>query len=149
MSSDRNGQWEWLASTRALQEEYFLDVDFASMTPEDRATYISTNVLAANLELAELLGEVGWKPWTSPRGWINRDEAVVEVVDVLHFIANILAAMDVSEVELWEAYRHKQSVNRQRQTAGYDGRSGKCPNCGRATDDKTTDAPCACARQPR
>ena len=83
--------------------------------------------------------EVGWKPWATPRGWVNRDAAVGELVDVAHFLANLLCALDVSDSEWEYLYRAKQEVNRQRMRSGtYDGVSGKCPRCFRAYDSPTT-----------
>lgn len=88
------------------------------------------------MELSEFMQEVGWKPWATPRGWVNRDAAVGELVDVAHFLANLLCALDVTDAEWQHAYRTKQEVNRQRQRSGtYDGVSGKCYACRRAYDD--------------
>lgn len=95
---------------------------------------MTENHTAAVIELSEFMQEVGWKPWASPRGWVNRDAALRELVDVGHFVANLLCALDVSDAEWERAYRAKQEVNRQRQRDGYDGRA-KCARCGRAYDD--------------
>jgi hypothetical protein len=124
-------RWNWLASTRALQEEYFRRV-FPITDPDELADYVTENHSAAVIELSEFMQEVGWKPWATPRGWVNRDAAVGELVDVAHFLANLLCALDVSDAEWEHLYRRKQEVNRQRQLSGtYDGVSGKCPVCRR------------------
>lgn len=93
------------------------------------------NYAAISVELAEFMQEVGWKDWASPRGWVNRTRAVGELVDVGHFLANLLCALDVTDQEWEDAYRAKQEVNRRRQRDGYDGVSGKCPVCRRSYDD--------------
>lgn len=129
-----SGTWNWLASTRALQEEYF-NRSFPITDPDELADYVTENHSAAVIELSEFMQEVGWKPWATPRGWVNRDAALRELVDVAHFVANLLCALDVSDAEWEHSYRAKQEVNRQRQRDGYDGVTGKCPVCHRAYDD--------------
>jgi hypothetical protein len=127
-------EWRWLASTRVLQREAFGD-DVWPKEGEALATSVIENVTSLVAELSEMLHEVGWKPWATPRGWINRDAFVGELVDVGHFLANLLVAAGVTDAE-WEArYRMKQAVNLERQRRGYDGVSGKCPRCGRSYDD--------------
>lgn len=93
------------------------------------------NYTALVVELSEFLGEVGWKDWATPRGWVNREAAVGELVDVGHFLANILCALGVTDEEWQARYQDKQEVNRQRQRDGYDGVTGKCARCRRSFDD--------------
>lgn len=126
-------EWRWLESTRHLQEESF-GKKFP-LVGDDLADYVTENYAAAVIELGELMQEVGWKPWSTPRGWANREAALGELVDVLHFLANLAVALDVREDELWNRYRAKQNVNRARQRSGYDAREGKCPRCHRSYDD--------------
>lgn len=132
--------WKWLASTRQLQEEYF-GRNFTSEDPDEFADAIVMNHTALVVELTEFMQEVGWKDWATPRGWVNRDAAVGELVDAAHFLANLLVRLNVTDEEWSERYRAKQEVNRQRQRSGtYDGVSGKCWNCDRSYDDAAT--PC-------
>lgn len=129
-------EWRWLASTRRLQEETFR-VDYETLRTDGDvlADYLTENYAAAAIELGEFMAEVGWKPWSTPRGWVNREAAVKELVDVAHFIANLACALNVTDDE-WELrYRQKQQVNRRRQAQSYDSRVGKCQSCGRALDD--------------
>lgn len=82
-------------------------------------------------ELGEFLQEVQWKTWITERGGVNRDQAVGELVDVAHFLANLANALGVTDEE-WEArYIAKQARNAERQRDGYDGTSGKCVDCHR------------------
>lgn len=128
--------WRWLESTRRLQEEAY-GVDFTALAanPDEVADSIVMNHTALIVELSEFLGEVGWKDWSVPRGWINRDAALGELVDAAHFLANILVRLGVTDDEWERRYRAKQDVNRARQRVGYDTREGKCPACKRAYDD--------------
>jgi hypothetical protein len=127
--------WHWLESTRELQREAFgKDVD-GHFDPDDFADSIVMNHTALIVELSEFMGEVGWKDWSTPRGWFNRDAAIGELVDAAHFLANLLVRLDVSDAEWEKRYREKQDVNRTRQRSSYDTRVHKCPRCGRAYDD--------------
>ena len=93
------------------------------------------NVFALEHELHELVDETSWKEWADVEPFINRDAAVKEAVDALHFLINIMLHLDVTPVELLERYRAKNAVNHQRQDDGYDGVSTKCPKCHRALED--------------
>lgn len=126
-------KWQWLETTRRLQEESF-DVHYDSMTGHELADYVTYNSAALSCELGEFLQEIGWKPWANPRGWVNREKALGEAVDIGHFLANLLCAIGVTDEEWETAYRVKQQINRERQQNGYDARN-KCPTCGRAYDD--------------
>lgn len=130
---DENVFWSWLTSTRQLQSEYF-GVTYP-IEGEDLADYVTWNSLALIKEVSELTDEFGWKTWSKPRGWVNRENALKEAVDVAHFLANILCAIGITDEEWERAYRAKQEVNRQRQRDGYDGVSGKCEMCKRSFDD--------------
>ena len=132
---------EWLEQQKAYQAETF-GVDYAELdTDVDALTaYVTMNLNAAFLELAETQQEVPWKPWakTEKRAEVwatGRDKVIGELVDVLMFVGNVLAAVNCSDEELTERYNEKLDVNRQRQAAGYDN-TNKCGGCGRAFDDK-------------
>jgi len=125
--------WRWLESTRRLQEDVF-GQDLSPSDPDDFADAIMENHTALVVELGEFMNEVGWKTWSTPRGWVRRDAAVGELVDAAHFLANLLVRLSVTDDEWEERYRRKQEINRQRQTNGYDARR-KCPGCHRAYDD--------------
>jgi len=110
--------WRWLESTRKLQLEAY-GFDAEKMSPTQRASSIKENVLAAMVELVELLGNVSWKYWAHDETFIDRGEVLKEAVDVGHFLGNILTAIGVTDEEYEEAYREKQAINRQRQLEGY------------------------------
>lgn len=56
---------------------------------------------------------------------MNRQRVLDEIVDVLHFIANMLVTIGVTDDELEAAYQAKQEVNRQRQRDRYIAAQGK------------------------
>lgn len=117
--------WRWLESTRKLQAEHYKDGDPWLLDEEARADFITWNYAALCAELGEFMAEVGWKPWTINRGWYT-NKALDEMVDVVHFIANILNAIQVTDGEWESAYKRKQQINRDRMATGtYEGRDGK------------------------
>jgi hypothetical protein len=131
---------EWLHTQRAYQAETF-EIDYPRMAVDVNAKtdYVTMNLNAAFLELAEAQQEVPWKPWATAENrekkWAqNRDKFVGEMVDVLFFVANALTAVNCSDEELAVRYQQKIDVNKQRMATGYDG-SNKCTQCGRAFDD--------------
>lgn len=127
--------WRWIDSTYALQRNVYGHVLPMRPNTDELADYAQVNLFAAIDEIMEMAGEIGWKPWASPRGWIRPQHVMKEAVDALHFIANVLCAAGISDDEFWEAYRAKQATNTRRQELGYDGVSGKCPGCRRSYDD--------------
>lgn len=129
-------RWKWLRSTVDLQTEAF-GVEYP-LTGEVLADYVRTNVTAIVAELGEALKEIGWKPWSTGQGYLYREAFLGELVDVGHFLANLLVAVGITDEEWEAAYQRKQQVNRERQAAGYDTRAEKCPGCGRAYDDDAT-----------
>lgn len=131
-----------------LQLQYELQlgafgVDPINLRGQERDDYLRYNALALNKELCEALDETSWKPWASG-SWINREQYLGELVDVLHFIANLLllavdpdstAPIQDLATEVSARYRSKRQLNAKRQAEGYDGVSTKCPNCRRALDE--------------
>lgn len=127
--------WQWLGSTRRLQEEVY-KFDYSALSGDALADYVTWNSVALQDELHEFLGEVNWKTWAKSRGDVpNRSAAVEELVDIGHFLANLASALGVTDEEWEVTYRRKQLKNatRQRVSGGY-GRDLKCPTCQRALD---------------
>lgn len=131
-----SGTWKWLETTEELQKDYFGN-DLWNKTGDDRDKHILYNFTAAINELNEMLDEApSWKPWSSEVGLLNREAFRDEIVDTLHFVANLLLLANISEEELWAAYREKQQRNRDRMSkqGGYQASKNKCPNCKRELD---------------
>ena len=129
------GDWKWLESTDDLQRNtYGYDLDElatgASAHADHRqadnlSKYIDWNVTAAVQELAEVREEFSWKPWATDSPFVHRERVLKEVIDVQHFLGNILVAMAVTDEEYEEAYRLKQSINRKRVSSGnYSAKKG-------------------------
>jgi hypothetical protein len=128
--------WKWLESTRQLQIEAY-GKDPGELVGDERGNYWTTMMFAASDEISEFGNEIHWKPWGKNRGEIiNKSAALGELVDVQHFVANLLLSIGVTEDEFWAAYREKQERNKARQQTGggYDSKKTKCPNCKRELD---------------
>lgn len=115
----------FLEKQRALQRKSF-GVDPHTITGEDRVKYIRMNSLAAIAELIEALNEVdGWKDWQTERenagSFKSWENYVGEMVDVLHFVANLLNASGITEEMLRYLFEKKQEENARRQRDGYKG----------------------------
>lgn len=118
----------WIDLTTSLQANFMADGDPVLLEGEAKTHFIQWNALAAITEIAEMLDEVGWKPWATSRH-VNADRVIEEIVDVMHFLGDILRAVDCDGHQLTRVYLNKNLVNAGRQVDGYDGVMGKCPNC--------------------
>ena len=126
-----------LAEMLEMQRQLQLRIngyDIRYQGPETRIDNITMNVLAAKMELSELLNEVGWKPWATSRH-VNQEAAQRELIDVWHFLMNLMLHLNMTADDLYEGYHRKNAVNHERQATGYDGISGKCPQCRRDLAD--------------
>lgn len=132
MAIDRLGELFELQAT--LQRDTYGKDPGSILDPQVRVQFIKDMVLAAEDELHELLGEVGWKPWATSRH-INEEEYKGELVDLLHFFLNLCLVVNMTPDELHTRYVEKRTRNKLRQAEGYDGISGKCFSCHRGLDD--------------
>lgn len=123
----------WLQQTRVLQTVSF-GQDPAELEGEAKADFITWNFAALVIELGEMMAEYpSWKPWVVNRGQtMNREQFIAEMVDALHFVGNILAAVGCDDREFTAAYTLKMGRNAARMASQvYDGVSDKCPKCKR------------------
>lgn len=131
---------EWFETQRALQVEAY-GTDPGSLEGEDLAVYVTWNALALSDELHELLQEIQWKPWANDMGRVDvPNAALVEFVDMLHFVANLALAFGFTPEDVSEAYRMKVQINKDRQSqeGGYDAVASKCPHCHRDLEEVGT-----------
>lgn len=130
---------DMLDMQRRLQIESY-GADPTALDDDARMEYIRWNVLALTDELHEMLAETGWKPWAKSQH-VNEAAAFAELVDAWHFFMNLMMAVTGESnptvlASFFEMrYAQKRLKNADRQAAGYDGVSTKCPECKRALDD--------------
>lgn len=119
-----------------LQKRY--GYSFPHMSPSEVVSYVSTQSLALIDEVAEVLRETDWKPWssTSPLNGgdsvfsSNRQSYINELADALHFLVNLALVVGCSSDELFQAFTGKNQINTARQGSNYSAGSPKCPVCG-------------------
>jgi hypothetical protein len=121
--------WKWLESTDKLQRGTYgygpIYDDYARGATYYPSYYLDWNATAAVQEMAEVREEFSWKPWATDAPFINRDRVRDEIIDVLHFLGNMLTVIGVTDEELAEAYQKKQAINRARAGSGtYSARKG-------------------------
>lgn len=118
-----------------------MGIDPATVSGAQRYIYLLNNLEGIADELAEARAETNWKMWTtgSELGTFHdRDAFVKELVDLLHFLVNLLLLANATADEVYNRYMAKAAVNARRQDDGYDGRSTKDAT-GRATDEPDID----------
>jgi dimeric dUTPase (all-alpha-NTP-PPase superfamily) len=119
---------------REFQENILGHGNLSSLYGGARAEYFRTQALSLIFEVGEAGNEIAWKPWATS-DHVNHRAYRAELIDVMHFLFNLMLLDDMTPDEIYEGYVAKQRVNRQRQAYGYDGVSSKCPGCKRAYDD--------------
>jgi len=95
-----------------------IGVDTDNMTAAQRQQWLLNYCLAMRQEVAELVDCVPWKWWASYQKF-DRQNARVEIVDLLHFLISMAQVMEMTPDELFEAYTKKHIVNLARQDSGY------------------------------
>lgn len=120
---------------RALQIKAYGKDPSDITNPQERIQFIKDMHIAITDELHEALDETGWKPWATSNH-VNEEAFKGELVDAWHFFMNLCMIVNMGPEELQERYMKKRQKNFDRQEAGYDGVSTKCPGCGRALDDE-------------
>jgi len=90
----------------------------AEMTDEERQQWILQYTRAMSQEIAELIDSVPWKWWAKYQEF-DKQNARVEVVDILHFMVSIAQCLGMSAEDMYDIYLKKNEVNFQRQDSGY------------------------------
>jgi len=103
-----------------LQRELNLriGVDTAGMTEEQRQQWVLNYCRAMSQEIAELTDCVPWQWWAKYQKF-DRQNARVEIVDLLHFLVSLAQVMELTPDDIFEAYTKKHRVNLARQKSGY------------------------------
>lgn len=95
-----------------------IGVDTDRMTEAERQQWLLNYCRAMSQEIAELTDCVPWKWWAKYQTF-DRQNARVEVVDLLHFLISAAQVLGLSADEVFEAYTKKHQVNLDRQESGY------------------------------
>ena len=95
-----------------------IGVDTANMTDEQRQQWVLNYCRAMSQEIAELTDSVPWKWWAKYQKF-DKQNARVEVVDLLHFLVSIAQVLEITPADFYDAYTKKHQVNLARQESGY------------------------------
>lgn len=105
----------WLHATKVLQEEKYGNI--SNLRGDAYGDNVRQNVVGAIEELGEYLKEADWKPW-KPRPQFASDDFRArrreELVDVLHFVANLCVIEGLDDRVLSDIYLEKLAFNRAR-----------------------------------
>jgi hypothetical protein len=141
--------------TNQLKLQHKLGHEFGRMTDDERVEYIKEMYIATTIELAEALGEISWKTWTTKPPSVQLLPFIKELGDAFQFIMNMwFAAMPNAKpaeiaAAMFATHTAKIAVNHKRIDENYDGISTKCHSCKRAREDAEVDPgvygwTCAC-----
>ncbi len=95
-----------------------IGVNTENMTDEERIVWVLNYSRALGQELAELVDSVPWKWWAHYQKF-DKQNAKVEIVDMLHFLVSLAQVMELSAEDIFHAYTRKHTVNVSRQDTGY------------------------------
>ena len=95
-----------------------IGVDTARMTDEQRQQWVLNYCRALTQEVAELTDSVPWKWWARYQKF-DKQNARVEVIDLLHFLISIAQVLEMTPADFYDAYTKKHQVNLARQDSGY------------------------------
>jgi dimeric dUTPase (all-alpha-NTP-PPase superfamily) len=95
-----------------------IGVDTDRMTDAERQQWVLNYCRAMSQEVAELTDCVPWKWWAKYQKF-DKQNARVEIVDLLHFLVSVAQVMGIGSDEIFDAYTKKHQVNLDRQESGY------------------------------
>jgi len=95
-----------------------IGVDTAHLTDAERQQWLLNYCRAMSQEIAELTDCVPWKWWAKYQKF-DKQNARVEIVDLLHFLVSMAQVMELTPDAIFEAYTKKHHVNLARQKSGY------------------------------
>lgn len=110
--------YQQLTIARVLEVQQELQAAMGHPMGRDSGA-VKENVLAAIVELTEVLAEIPWKPWKNygtPQ--IDRAALITEMTDVLQFWANMVNAMGFTAEEVTLALTGKWAENYHRVNIG-------------------------------
>src|SRR5712671_5392438 len=101
---------------KALNER--IGVRTEGMSEEEKTQWVLNYCRAMSQEIAELTDSVPWKWWAKYQKF-DKQNARVEVIDLLHFLISIAQVLEMTPADFSEAYAKKHKVNLARQDSGY------------------------------
>ena len=105
---------------RIEQYQKFFGHDRKDKNLYQRRDYINSLVLGAQIELAEMLQEMPWKPWRPVESQCNNISAASEeLIDALIFLLDIAYQMGLSSSQIAHLVNRKLNTNLARLKSGH------------------------------
>ncbi len=103
-----------------MQKEYLKILslkhnEFTAYSKEERVSRLCIAIIHEACELQDL---TEWKWWKNKHGF-DTSKAREELVDILHFVIQIALELDMSANDLFNEYKKKNIINRERQVNDY------------------------------
>lgn len=96
----------------ALHPEDYPDLKTIQLQTKDM-------LFAICCELGEIGDEINWKPWKKTQKAVELDLLRTEMVDVLHFILELMIMWGMTADDIHSYYKAKMQENHDRQERGY------------------------------
>lgn len=88
-------------------------------TEGERTDVSRIMALALNVETAEFMQELNWKPWKLTKRCVHQERVHEELIDCLHFLVELMLLWGLTPEKTHELYMKKAQVNCERQLNKY------------------------------
>ena len=95
-----------------------IGINLDNLGDDEKIKWILNYSRALQQEVSELIDSVPWKWWAKYQKF-DRQNARVEVVDIVHFLVSIAQVLGMSADDIFDAYCKKNAINHERQDSGY------------------------------
>lgn len=95
-----------------------IGINLDDLGDDEKIKWILNYSRALQQEVSELIDSVPWKWWAKYQKF-DRQNARVEVVDIMHFLVSIAQVLGMSADDIFDAYCKKNAINHERQDSGY------------------------------
>ena len=95
-----------------------IGINLDDLGDDEKIKWILNYSRALQQEVSELIDSVPWKWWAKYQKF-DKQNARVEVVDIMHFLVSIAQVLGMSADDIFDAYCKKNEVNHERQDSGY------------------------------
>jgi dimeric dUTPase (all-alpha-NTP-PPase superfamily) len=95
-----------------------IGINLDDLCDDEKIKWILNYSRALQQEVSELIDSVPWKWWAKYQKF-DRQNARVEVVDIVHFLVSIAQVLGMSADDIFDAYCKKNAINHERQDSGY------------------------------
>ena len=95
-----------------------IGINLDDLGDDEKIKWILNYSRALQQEVSELIDSVPWKWWAKYQKF-DKQNARVEVVDIMHFLVSIAQILGMSADDIFDAYCKKNAINHERQDSGY------------------------------